>query len=172
MDLLQLESSWWWFVTVLALLELAALVLWFYAQKLRRRRSQPDAGETPQDVGSHRDPKWMSREIQRLCSGHTPSEPLIKNMSAEDRVMFEVSVIEALNSGTRESQNRLRAALINYGYDELCARRVMIEDLSDKVRATALLTLLRPDWRDDRADVDQRPAQRDSSRELSKGRGV
>lgn len=146
--MLQLESTWWWFVTALALLGLVALSCLTYLGKLRRsrwpRRSDPNsAGPTP-----NRDPKWISYEIERLCLDPDPTEPLIKQMSAEERALFEVSVIDALNSRTREGQHRLRSALIKCGYDEQCARRVMSEDLSDRVRATALLTLLRPQWRE------------------------
>jgi hypothetical protein len=79
-------------------------------------------------------------------------------MSAEDRALFEVSLIDALNSSTRERQHRLRSALIKCGYDELCARRVMSEDLADRVRATALLTLLRPQWRKTQIDPEQCPS--------------
>jgi len=56
--------------------------------------------------------------------------------------------MDALKGGTREDQHRLRSALIKYGYDELCSRRVMSENLSDRIRAMALLNLLRPQWRD------------------------
>ena len=58
--------------------------------------------------------------------------------------MFEVAVIDALNGRTREEQHRLRSVLIKNGYDELCSRRVMSENLSDRIRAMALLKLLRP----------------------------
>jgi hypothetical protein len=156
MDLLQLESSWWWFVTALALFELGALAVLIYLKKLRRRRWLRGASLSPVGVASHRDPKWVSREIERLCSGHDPNEPLIKQMSAEDQVLFEVSVIDALNNRTREGQHRLRSALIKYGYDEQCTRRVMSEDLPDQVRATALLSLLRPQWREEPIDPEQR----------------
>ncbi len=152
MDLLQLESSWWWFVSALALLELAALAFLIHLVKLRRRRWPRGARLSPVGVPSHRDPKWVSREIERLCSGQDPNEPLIKQMSAEDRALFEVSVIDALNNRTREGQHRLRSALIKYGYDEQCSRRVMSQDFSDRVRATALLSLLRPQWREEPID--------------------
>jgi len=156
MDLLQLESSWWWFVSAFALLELGALAFLVYLGKLRRRRWPRGVSLNPVGVSSHRDPKWVSREIERLCSGQDPNEPLIKEMSAEDRALFEVSVIDELNHRTREGQHRLRSALIKYGYDEQCARRVMSEDLSDQVRATALLSLLRPQWREEPIDPEQR----------------
>jgi hypothetical protein len=144
MDLLHLESSWWWLVTALALFELAALVFLICLRRLRRRRRLRGANLGSVVVASRRDPKWVSREVERLCSGEDPSEPRIKQMSAEDRALFEVLLIDALNSSTRERQHRLRSALIKYGYDEQCARRIMSEDLSDRVRATALLNLLRP----------------------------
>jgi len=86
-------------------------------------------------------------EIERLCSGENPDGRLAKQMSTADRALFEVSIIDALNNRSREGQHRLRSALIKCGYDEQCARRVMSEDLSDRVRATALLKLLRPQWR-------------------------
>ena len=156
MGLLQLESTWWWFVISVALLELAALALVIYLGKRRRRRWPTGAGLIPRGAILNRDPKWVSREIERLCTGSDLTEPLIKQMSPEDRALFEVSVIDALNNRSRESQHRLRSALINYGYDEQCARRVMNEDISDRVRATALLTLLRPQWRDEPSDRELR----------------
>jgi hypothetical protein len=158
MDLLQLESSWWWLVTALALVGLAAVVFLIREGRLARRRRT--SGEKPGSVvvASRRDPKWVLREVERLCLGEDPSEPLIKQMSAEDRALFEVSLIDALNSSTREGQHRLRSTLIKYGYDEQCARRVMSEDLSDRVRATALLNLLRPQCRHTQIDAEQRPS--------------
>jgi len=171
MDLLQLEFRWWWFATVFALLDLAALALLIYLGRMRRRRLPLGARLSQVAEALHRDPKWVSREIERLCSGQSPNELLIKQMSAEDRALFEVSVIDALNRGTREGQHRLRSALIKYGYDEHCARRVMIEDLSERVRATALLGLLRPQWREEPIDLDQGPAREDSLPGLSTARG-
>ena len=158
MDLVQLGSSWWWLVAALALFELVALVFLICLGSLRRRRWLREANPGSVMVPSRRDPKWVSREVERLCSGEDLSEPLIKQMSAEDRALFEVSLIDALNSKTREGQHRLRSALIKYGYDEQCARRVMSEDLSDRVRATALLNLLRPQWQHTQSDPEQRPS--------------
>ena len=156
MDLPRTESSWWWLVIALALLELAALAFVIYLGRLRRRLS-PRAGQLSSvNVTSRSDPKWVSREIERLSSGGDPNEALMKQMSAEDRALFEVSIIDALNAGTREDQHRLRSALIKYGYDEQCSRRVMSEDFSDRVRATALLNLLRPQWQDTPIDPEQR----------------
>jgi hypothetical protein len=102
------------------------------------------------------DPKRVLCEIDRLCSGEDANGSLIKLMSAADRALFEVSIIDALNSRSREAKHRLRSALIKCGYDEHCARRVMSEDLSDRVRATTLLNLLRPQWRDAPLDAEDR----------------
>ncbi|MFY9574772.1 MAG: hypothetical protein WAV20_25500, partial [Blastocatellia bacterium] len=41
------------------------------------------------------------------------------------------------------------------GYDEQCARRVMSESLTELVRASALLSLLRPQWRDQLIEAEQ-----------------
>ena len=155
MDLFQLESSWWWLIIALALFELVALVFLICLGSLRRWRRLRGANLSSVVVASRRHPKWVSSEVQRLCVGEDPSEPLIKQMSAEDRALFEVSLIDALNSSTRVGQHRLRSALIKYGYDEHCARRVMSEDLADRVRATALLTLLRPQWRKTQIDPER-----------------
>jgi len=127
-----------------------------YLGKLRRRRWVTNSAFAPGGSVLPRNPKLVSSEVERLCSEQSSTEPLIKQMTAEDRVLFEVSVIEALNKRSRESQHRLRSALIKYGYDEQCARRVMSEDLSDRVRATALLALLRPQGRDDPGDFEPR----------------
>ncbi len=156
MDLLQLESRWWWLVAALALFGLVALVFVIYLRMLRQSRRLRGTNLGSVEVASRDDPKWVSREIERLCSGEDLNEPLIKQMSAEERALFEVSIIDALNSTTREGQHRLRSALIKYGYDEQCSRRVMSQDLSDRVRATALLNLLRPQGRDAQDDPEQR----------------
>jgi len=156
MDLLQLGSSWWWLVAALALFGLVALVFVIYLRMLRQRRRLRGTNLGSVEVASRDDPKWVSREIERLCSGEDLNELLIKKMSAEERALFEVSIIDALNSTTREGQHRLRSALIKYGYDEQCSRRVMSQDLSDRVRATALLNLLRPQERDAKDDPEQR----------------
>lgn len=90
------------------------------------------------------DAEWVSREIERLCSGGEPNESLVKQLPAEGRALFEVSLIDALNDSRREQRHVLRSALIKCGYDEQCSRRVMSEDLADRVRASALLSALRP----------------------------
>lgn len=141
---LLLYKSWWF-----AAFALAAMASLIHLVRMVLRRGLGGTDLSPDKRGRRRDPKWVSREIERVCSGRDPNEPLIKQMSAEERAMFEVAVIDALNNQSREGQQRLRSALIKHGYDEQCARRVMSADLADRVRATALLTLLRPQWRDE-----------------------
>lgn len=94
----------------------------------------------------------MLGEIDRLRSGEDLSESLIKQVSAADRALFEVALIDALNNSKCEERNRLSESLLRSGYDEHCARRVMSEELADRARAAALLDLLRPHWRRQRAD--------------------
>lgn len=173
----QLDSKWWSFVTAVVLIELVALALIIYLGRLRRRRVLNRRGSDQSGAALRRDPKWVAIEIDRLCSGHHSTEPMIKQMSAEDRALFEVSVIDALNTRSREGQHRLRSSLIKYGYDEQCARRVMSEDLSDRVRATALLTLLRPQWREESAEqredeIEQRTSKESSLRAAAASRSI
>ena len=155
MGLLHLKST--WIVASVAFVHRAALSFFFFLVKLGRSSCLARTASGSSNLFVRRDQKWVSREIERLCAGHPPNE-MIKKMSPEDRVLFEVSVIDALNSRSRESQHLLRSALIKYGYDEQCARRVMSAELSDRVRATSLLTLLRPQWRDEPVDPEPTPS--------------
>lgn len=164
--LLQIEYG-WWVVAALGLFALAALASLTNLVKMGKKRRPEGTDLSPVNRARHRNPKWVSGEIERLCSGQEPDERLIKPMSAEDRAMFEVSVIDALNNRSPENQQRLRSALIRQGYDEQCARRVMSADLADRVRATALLTLLRPQWRDEPLDPEQRSGDEGSRRALA-----
>ena len=163
MCLLQIKS-WWWFVAAFALAALASLI---HLVKMGRRRGPGGTDLSRHKRARRRDPKWVSREIERVCASQEPDELLVKQMSAEERAMFEVAVIDALNNHSGESQRRLRSALIKHGYDEQCARRVMSADLADRVRATALLTLLRPQWRDEPLDPDERSSDEGSLRALA-----
>jgi hypothetical protein len=150
MDFLQIESSGVWLAAAIVFFAMPILVV--YLRSLRRRHRSARADMRPGNALRQDD--WVSAEIERLCSGATPNETLIRRMSGEERALFEVSLIDALNGGTREEQHRLRSALIKNGYDELCSRRVMSENLSDRIRAMALLKLLRPQWRDAAVDND------------------
>jgi len=150
MDFFQIESRGAWLLAAIVFLAMPILVV--YLRSFRRRNRSTRADLRPENALRQDD--WVSAEIERLCSGATPNETLIRRMSSEERALFEVSLIDALNRGTREEQHRLRSALIKNGYDELCSRRVMSENLSDRIRAMALLKLLRSQWRDTAADND------------------
>jgi hypothetical protein len=106
------------------------------------------AGDIVKDSLSRRnaplDREAALRELTRLCDGGEMNVSLIENMSAEERVLFEIVLIDALTKWPRDNQHKLRAALIKYGYDEHCSRRLMKEAISDSVRASTLLSLLRP----------------------------
>lgn len=149
MDFLRLETNGWFLIAVLALVELAGLVIFVVFGKLRRGIQIRGANLCSVEMVSRRDPLWVLREIDRLCAGEDPDESLIKHMTAEDRALFEVTIIDSLNKHSCDDQDRLRGALIGYGYDEQCARRAMSEDFSDRLRASTLLRLLRPQGRVD-----------------------
>lgn len=85
----------------------------------------------------------VKAEIEKLRAGGEIDNDLINNLSQADRVLFEVAVIDALTKWTAEEQARLRRALVRYGFDEQCSRRLLRGDLSGHVRASTILGLLR-----------------------------
>lgn len=89
----------------------------------------------------------MLVEVERLKAGGEFDDSIIRRLTREQRAYFEIILIEALTTGSRESRHRLRAMLIKHGIDDLCARRVMKDPLSDRIRASTLLYLLRPQFR-------------------------
>lgn len=101
------------------------------------------------------DREGVSSELDRLRDGGELNVSLIENMSAEERALFEIVLIDALTKWPRDDQHRLRSALIKHGYDEQCSRRLMKEAISDSVRASTLLALLRPQSADKSPDADR-----------------
>lgn len=83
-------------------------------------------------------------EVAHLGAGGELSETIAADLSPDERVVFEIALIDTLTRGTSEQQRNLRRALIKGGYDEQCARRAMREAIADRVRASTLLTLLHP----------------------------
>ncbi|MFY9554681.1 MAG: hypothetical protein WAV47_08210 [Blastocatellia bacterium] len=150
----QLESNLAYLVGSFVLLGLAGVALSLYLCMARFRRPEKSSNRKSLDKSSTT-PRWVSDEIERLCSGEDFDELLFKQMSAESRALFEVSLIDALTNKAPEKKDRLRSALIKCGYDEQCARRVMSESLTELVRASALLSLLRPQWRDQLIEAEQ-----------------
>lgn len=134
-----------WLVSVtLIMAGLTVIVCFFRIRKFRNKKAR----ETVKDSLSRRnaplDREAVSRELARLRDGGEMDVSLIENMSAEERVLFEVVLIDALTKWPRDDQHMLRSSLIKYGYDEQCSRRLMKEAISDSVRASTLLSLLRP----------------------------
>jgi hypothetical protein len=82
-------------------------------------------------------------EVERLSAGGEVNETLMRRMSAHDRVVFEVALIDRLSTGPSEEGRRLRATLIKNGYDERWARRAVRGGVCDRVRASTLLRLIK-----------------------------
>jgi hypothetical protein len=82
--------------------------------------------------------------LDRVKNGEELDEASVKNLTAEDRSLFEVALIDALTNWSPDDQTRLRSKLTKLGYDEQCARRSMSSNIADRVRASTLLNLLRP----------------------------
>ncbi|HMG34684.1 MAG TPA: hypothetical protein VKM94_12155 [Blastocatellia bacterium] len=91
--------------------------------------------------------RLMALELEDLREQGTITELKVERGSAADRTMFEVALIDALSKWPRSDQHLLRSTLIRQGYDEQCRRRLMCEAVSDRVRASTLLNLLRPQSR-------------------------
>ena len=143
MDYLRLEFPWWYLVGILVLTKSIALTLLIYKRRMKGKKSPAKIDDSPQ-AAAHSYRGKMAVEIEMLRDGGKLDEAYLRRMSAEDKALFEVQLIDALTKWPREDQHRLRSALIKHGYDENCARRVMRENVSDRVRASTLLSLLRP----------------------------
>lgn len=144
MEFVRLETDVWLLVGMLVIGELLALALFFYfkSSRLKGKKSRLGFGSTRMLTSAHK--TTILEEVERLRAGDYLDESLLRRMSTEERALFEIALIDALTEWPREDQHRLRMALIKNGYDELCARRSMNETVSDRVRASTLLRLLRP----------------------------
>jgi hypothetical protein len=91
--------------------------------------------------------RLVALELERLRSVGAINELRVERMRPEDRAMLEVALIDALSKWPRADQHLLRSTLIKQGYDEQCSRRLMREAISERVRASTLLNLLRPQSR-------------------------
>lgn len=143
MDYLRLEFPLWYLVGILVLTKSVALTLFIYKKRTRRKKPSGKV-RNPSHDRAHADRGKMILELERMRAGESIDEAHLRRMSAEDKTLFEVQLIDALTKGSREDRHRLRSALIKLGYDEACARRVMRASVSDRVRAKTLLGLLRP----------------------------
>jgi len=132
-----------------SLLALAVLVL---SYRFHKRRAKAKAGKgivslTQVEVVKQHGPSWLLEEVDRFRRGGEISESFIRRLSQEERAFIEVALIDALTKWPREDQHRLRSMLIKHGYDEMCSRRLMKDTISERVRASTLLSLLRPQSR-------------------------
>lgn len=135
----------WYLIGIFVVVEILALTLFYNLKKNFGHNVEKKGG----DLKSRRALKSLGREtvlseIERLREGGEIDEALIRKMSPEDKAIFEVGLIDALTKWPREDQHRLRSTLIKNGYDERCARCLMRGDISNRVRASTLLSLLRP----------------------------
>lgn len=134
-----------WLVSVtLIMAGLTAVVCLLRMKKFKNKKNRNIMKDSLSRRNAPLDREAMSRELARLRDGGEMNVSLIENMSAEERVLFEIVLIDALTKWPRDDQHRLRSSLIKYGYDEQCSRRLMKEEISDSVRASTLLSLLRP----------------------------
>ena len=140
----RLEIDLWLVIGVLLIGELSALAFFFYLKRPKLRSQDMTANTTSDAMPETTYRQAVAKEIERLRAGGELNEALVGKMSAEERALFEIALIDALTKWPRKDQHRIRLTLIKRGYDELCARRVMKDDVSDRVRALTLLRLLRP----------------------------
>jgi hypothetical protein len=156
MEYVRLEFPLWHFVGILVLIEFIAFSALIYNRRARRKRS-PALRSNPPRVRPPLDRSKMAVVIEGLRDGGCMDDASLRRMSAEEKALFEVQLIDALTKWPREDQHQLRSALIKHGYDEQCARRVMRESISDRVRASTLLSLLRPQTQAKTGDLVPRP---------------
>ncbi|HEX5732735.1 MAG TPA: hypothetical protein VF131_07870 [Blastocatellia bacterium] len=143
MELPSSEFYLWFMCSVLAL-GVLALSYRFYKTRIKRKAGKETASLTSVEVVNQNGPAWVLDEIDRFRKGGEMSESFIRRLSHEERAFIEVALIDALTKWPREDQHRLRSMLIKHGYDEMCARRLMKDAISERVRASTLLSLLRP----------------------------
>ena len=143
MELPSSEFYLWFMGSVLAL-GLFALSYRYYKARSKAKAGKGTASLASVEVVKQTDPAWILDEIDRFRKGGEMSESFIRRLSHEERAFIEVALIDALTKWPREDQHRLRSMLIKHGYDEMCARRLMKDAISERVRASTLLSLLRP----------------------------
>lgn len=143
MELPGSEFYFWFMCSVLAL-GVLALSYRFYKKRREPKVGKGTASLTSIEVVNQTGSAWILDEIDRFRKGGEMSESFIRRLSQEERAFIEVALIDALTKWPREDQHRLRSMLIKHGYDEMCARRLMKDAISERVRASTLLSLLRP----------------------------
>lgn len=143
MDIPRIDFHVWYVVGALAVIELALIAR--YVQMRQAGLAYTGAVEMR---GTAKVTKSLGRdgvrtEIERLRAGGEVDNNLINSFSQEERVLFEVAIIDALTIWTVEQKTKLRRSLVRHGFDEQCTRRLLNGDLSGHVRASTVLGLLR-----------------------------
>jgi hypothetical protein len=138
-----------------------ALAVLIFSYRFHKKKTEAKAGKGTASLASievvkHQGPSWLIDEIDRFRRGGEISESFIRRLSHEERAFIEVALIDALTKWPREDQHRLRSMLIKHGYDEMCSRRLMKDTISERVRASTLLSLLRPQSRSAETDEPSR----------------
>jgi len=128
----------------LVLIQVCVLILLYYLRISKRKSSQGSTHLASVKLLPPVGQEAVLREIARLRAGGELEDSFLRRLLGEDKALFEVALIDALSGLPRELQHPLRATLVKHGYDEHCARRLMRGEISDRVRASALLDLLRP----------------------------
>lgn len=143
MDIPRVELQIWYVVGTLAVIEIALI-----ARYVQLRHTGLSYAGTVEITGASKIIKSLGREgvqmeVERLRTGGEIDNDLINSFSQEDRVLFEVAIIDALTKWPAEDQTKLRRTLVRHGFDERCSRRLLRGDLSGHVRASTILSLLR-----------------------------
>lgn len=138
------SDFYFWFMCSVLALGVLALAFRFYKGRAKAKAGKGTARQTTVEIVKQTGPAWILDEIDRFRKGGEISESFIRRLSHEERAFIEVALIDALTKWPREDQHRLRSMLIKHGYDEICARRLMKDAISERVRASTLLSLLRP----------------------------
>jgi hypothetical protein len=137
------EPCVWLLLNVLVLALILAFT-YYYAKKTLLEDAEGRRPIHPIPVFRSLGRAGVLEEVERLSAGGELDDELLCGMLAEDRVLFEVTLIDALSRWPRPRKQRLRRVLMKCGYDDQCARRLMKGSMSSQVRASTLLGLLRP----------------------------
>lgn len=143
MDIPRIELQIWHIAAMLALIEIALIALFvqrrYVGQTTGGGLEMRGTGKSFESSGQ----EGVRLEIERLRRGGEIDNQLINNLSQEDRILFEVAIIDALTKWPIEERARLRHKLIKYGFDEQCVRRLLRPDVSDHIRASTIIGLLK-----------------------------
>ncbi|HEV8485766.1 MAG TPA: hypothetical protein VGV87_19640 [Blastocatellia bacterium] len=128
----------------LVLIQVSALILLYYFRIIKEKSKQRNVNSVSVKILRPVGHQAVLSEIARLSAGGDLDEAFVRSLLGEDKALFEVALIDALTGLPRELQHSLRATLVKHGYNEHCARRLMKDEISERVRASTLHGLLHP----------------------------